>query len=217
MRNLLTLLLLAATSLANATDWNAVLRRQVEPHWPGGKVSVKIMETSTAVPKDAQLRLTGVNAPLGLTSFEWSWAEKQSPMRKFGTATVNVKMKVAVAKAPLSNGQPLDMALIEFVEHELSPLNQQGFFTKPQELSRRKIRGYVAPGAVLGARNTTAPMLVEQGQAVTLSQIKGALQLGAQMESLQNGALGEWIRVSHPKTHKVIRARIAGPGLVELN
>jgi flagella basal body P-ring formation protein FlgA len=117
----------------------------------------------------------------------------------------------------MGHGQALATDKIAFIEHEIGPLFYQGFFLNQQELDRRKAKGYVAPGSVLCLKNTTAPLLVEKGQTVQLTQKTGPLQLTAAMESLESGALGEWVRVSHPKTRKVIRAKVTGIGEAGLN
>lgn len=219
---ILTLLLWVMPSLATANtgakDWNALLKKRIQQYWrKDAKVDAKIHRIPDGIPPSALLATMNTGSYVGLVPVEWSWVDQGMSRKAHGTSTVQVRTRIAVAKVPLANGQPIDVAQIDFVEHEVSPLYHTGFFVSSQELDRRKVRGYIAPGAILNARNTTGQLLVERGQVVTLSQIKGALQLGAQMESLESGALGEWVRVSHPKTHKVLRARVSGIGLVELN
>jgi flagellar basal body P-ring formation protein FlgA len=215
----ITLLILTFLSVTvQAVDWNLVLRKQIENQWPrGSKITVTLMKIPNGIDAKAQIRVTNSDAPIGLVPVEWVWSNNGVPARQYGTATVQVRTLVAVAAVPLSHGQSLDAERTRFIEHEVSPLFHTGFFTQAVELERRKVRGYVAPGAVLNARNTTAPMLVEAGQTVSLAQVLGALQITARMESLESGARGDWVRISHPKTRKIMRARVTGLGHVELN
>jgi flagella basal body P-ring formation protein FlgA len=175
------------------------------------------MGSTHGIPANAELGLLSTDSYVGLVPIEWKWTHHGQVIRRNATATVQVRAKVAVAKAPMGHGQALATDKIAFIEHEIGPLFYQGFFLNQQELDRRKAKGYVAPGSVLCLKNTTAPLLVEKGQTVQLTQKTGPLQLTAAMESLESGALGEWVRVSHPKTRKVIRAKVTGIGEAGLN
>jgi len=198
--------------------WEDKLVKQISTYWPkGSAVRAQIMGSTAGIPAGAELGLLTTDSYVGLVPVEWKWTQNGQAMHRSATATVQVRAKVAVAKVPLGHGQALAADKIAFIEHEIGPLFYQGFFLNQQELDRRKAKGYVAPGSVLCLKNTTAPLLVEKGQTVQLTQKAGALQLTAAMESLESGALGEWVRVSHPKTRKVIRAKVTGIGETGLN
>jgi flagella basal body P-ring formation protein FlgA len=203
---------------ASAGHWEDQVVKQISTYWPkGSAVRAQIMGSTNGVPASAELGLLSTDSYVGLVPIEWKWTQHGQIMRRNATATVQVRAKVAVARAPMGHGQALAADKIAFVEHEIGPLFYQGFFLNQQELDRRKAKGYVAPGSVLCLKNTTAPLLVEKGQMVQLTQKTGPLQLTAAMESLESGALGEWVRVSHPKTRKVIRAKVTGIGETGLN
>lgn len=218
----LSLAILAAMALSGASatagHWEDKVVKQISTYWPkGSAVRVQIMGNTNAIPANAELGLLSTDSYVGLVPVEWKWTQHGQAMHRNATATVQVRAKVAVAKAPMGHGQALAVDKIAFIEHEIGPLFYQGFFLNQQELDRRKAKGYVAPGSVLCLKNTTAPLLVEKGQTVQLTQRAGALQLTAAMESLESGALGEWVRVSHPKTRKIIRAKVTGIGETGLN
>lgn len=203
---------------AFAGHWEDKVAKQISAFWPkGSAVRAQIMGSTAGIPANAELGLLSTDSYVGLVPIEWKWTQHGQAMHRNATATVQVRAKVAVAKAPMGHGQALAADKIAFIEHEIGPLFYQGFFLSQPELDRRKAKGYVAPGSVLCLKNTTAPLLVEKGQTVQLTQKTGPLQLTAAMESLESGALGEWVRVSHPKTRKVIRAKVTGIGEAGLN
>jgi flagella basal body P-ring formation protein FlgA len=203
---------------ASAGHWEDKVVKQISTYWPKGSVvRAQIMGSTAGIPDSAELGLLSTDSYVGLVPVEWKWMQHGQAMHRSATATVQVRAKVAVARAPMGHGQALAADKIAFIDHEIGPLFYQGFFLNQQELDRRKAKGYVAPGSVLCLKNTTAPLLVEKGQTVQLTQKTGLLQLTAAMESLESGALGEWVRVSHPKTRKVIRAKVTGIGETGLN
>lgn len=203
---------------ASAGHWEDQVVKQISTYWPKGSVvRAQIMGSTAGIPSSAEFGLLSTDSYVGLVPVEWKWTQHGHAMHRSANATVQVRAKVAVARAPMGHGQALAADKIAFIDHEIGPLFYQGFFLSQQELDRRKAKGYVAPGSVLCLKNTTAPLLVERGQTVQLTQKTGPLQLTAAMESLESGALGEWVRVSHPKTRKVIRAKVTGIGETGLN
>lgn len=61
-----------------------------------------------------------------------------------------------------------------------------------------------------------AEPLVRSGDHVTVRSIVGAVQVEGRAVAAQNGFRGETIRVVNPDSRKAIRARVVGPGEVEV-
>ena len=71
-------------------------------------------------------------------------------------------------------------------------------------------------GAVIGMRQTQAPVLVQPGQIVDLVIDRNGLTVKARVEALQRGRDQEWIRVRNPTTRKVLQAKVVDEGTVTL-
>ncbi len=72
------------------------------------------------------------------------------------------------------------------------------------------------PGAAAIPPAPTGPPVVRARQRVTMTARVGALVVTAAGESHQDGRVGEVIRVENVDSHKVLRARVTGPGRVDI-
>jgi|GEM_PF-1280058 len=59
---------------------------------------------------------------------------------------------------------------------------------------------------------TGANLAVHRGQAVMLSYQIGGLSLNARMQAMEDGAVGQGVRLSNPSSNRVILATVTGPG-----
>lgn len=71
-------------------------------------------------------------------------------------------------------------------------------------------------GATPPAAGPTGPPVVRARQRVTMTARVGALVVTATGESHQDGRVGEVIRVENVDSKKVLRARVTGPGRVDI-
>jgi flagella basal body P-ring formation protein FlgA len=70
----------------------------------------------------------------------------------------------------------------------------------------------VAASAVAIAGEQAAPLAVRRGDAVTLVYVAPGLQVTARARALDNGALGQPIRVTNLQSNRVVNAVVTGPG-----
>ena len=74
----------------------------------------------------------------------------------------------------------------------------------------------LAAGEILNQGQVEAAPLVAQGDQALLRSVAGAVQVECPVEVLQDGSLGQQVRVRMPKAAAPILARVAGSGLVEV-
>lgn len=63
-----------------------------------------------------------------------------------------------------------------------------------------------------GEEEQAAPLAVRRGDAVTLVYVAPGLQLTARARALDNGALGQPIRVTNLQSNRIVNAVVTGPG-----
>jgi flagella basal body P-ring formation protein FlgA len=78
------------------------------------------------------------------------------------------------------------------------------------------LRHDVPPGQPLVAADIARPVLVTRGGFVRMRLEAGGLLLAAQGLALQDGALGDRVRVQNPSSHAVVMADVTGEGEVSV-
>ncbi len=73
------------------------------------------------------------------------------------------------------------------------------------------------PGAPVGVAAAAAAPLVLRGEAVSIGVTGQGFTVSRSGEALEPGSLGQWIRVRTAPAAPPLRARVSGPGTVELN
>lgn len=70
----------------------------------------------------------------------------------------------------------------------------------------------LTPGTPIAATDVRRQLLVNRGETVTMMLTTPAMQLTAKGRALQNGSIGDVIRISNLQTNTVIDAVVTGPG-----
>ena len=71
-------------------------------------------------------------------------------------------------------------------------------------------RRHIAPKTPLTANHIERPQLVKKGGIVNIALVSGAMRLTTQGRSLENGSLGDTIRIKNTRTKKIIEAKVTG-------
>ncbi|NML42917.1 flagella basal body P-ring formation protein FlgA [Ramlibacter sp. G-1-2-2] len=79
-----------------------------------------------------------------------------------------------------------------------------------------RVRHALRPGETLNAANTEIRPLVQRGQWAALRSGAGLVTSEARVEVLQDGRLGDSVRVRQPGASGGVIARVTGPGLLEI-
>lgn len=70
--------------------------------------------------------------------------------------------------------------------------------------------------SLLRATDVMPPRVVLRGQIVTMRVKQPNLELTAQGRALQDGAVGDVVRITNTQSNRVIEAKVTAPGLVEI-
>ena len=77
-------------------------------------------------------------------------------------------------------------------------------------------RVFVRVSGAVGEQTAAAAPLVLRGEAVSIAVTGQGFTVARSGEALEPGSLGQWIRVRTAPAAAPLRARVAGPGTVEL-
>ncbi len=175
---------------------------------------------------DPRLRLALCDAPL-TTSLE-------SPAQPLGRVTVRVQCvgsspwtifvpgqvrlyrQVVVASRPLPRLVLISATDVMLAERDVGQL-PQGYFTDLQRTLGHKLARPVTADQVLAPSFLQQAEAVRKGERVMISARAGSTVVRVSGEALSDGAEGQQIRVRNQTSGRVVKARVIGPGQVQVD
>lgn len=121
------------------------------------------------------------------------------------TGSIQKMVNVPVLKSPLRSGSIIgkhDIETITIPEKSLP----QNIALNASELIGTTPRRMLSSGEPVKINEIEAPKLVERGDAITMTFKRGALELTAKGKALENGAIGDTIRVVNTGSKKTLEA-----------
>jgi flagella basal body P-ring formation protein FlgA len=136
----------------------------------------------------------------------------QPGWRVFLQTDIKVTADLLVASRPLAQGTVLSAA-------DLSPqrgeLGRPGLITAPQQAIGKTLKFAIGAGQLLRQDMLRAPLLIRQGQTVTLRARGNGFVVSQQGIALNDTAEGEMVRI-RTATSQVITARTVAEGMAEV-
>lgn len=152
--------------------------------------------------------------PIGRTTVRVS-CEGSAPWSVFVPAQVHLFREVIVARRPLARESIIEHADVTLAERDVSLLNQ-GYLTALDQVLGSKLTRSALPDQVLAPTYISAAEVVRKGDQVVISAKSSTINVRMPGEALSDGALGSQIRVKNQRSGRTIRARVIGPGQVEV-
>lgn len=176
-------------------------------------------------PLDPRLRLAACDSnltqslespaqPVGRVTVRVS-CEGSTPWTVFVPAQVRIFRPVVVVKTALRRDSIIGAGDVALVEQDVSLLNR-GYVTEVEQVIGRKLTRATRTDQVLTPAMLQLAEAVRRGDQVVISARSGGINVRMQGEALSGGTLGEQISVRNLTSQRVIRARVTGPGQVEV-
>jgi flagella basal body P-ring formation protein FlgA len=176
-------------------------------------------------PLDPRLRLAACDSdltqslespaqPVGRVTVRVS-CEGSTPWTVFVPAQVRIFRPVVVVKTALRRDSIIGAGDVALVEQDVSLLNR-GYVTEVEQVIGRKLTRATRTDQVLTPSMLQLAEAVRRGDQVVISARSGGINVRMQGEALSGGTLGQQISVRNLTSQRVIRARVAGPGQVEV-
>jgi flagella basal body P-ring formation protein FlgA len=138
-----------------------------------------------------------------------------SPWTVFVPAQVKLYRDVVTAIRPLKRESvvtPLDVAL---TERDVGLLNQ-GYLTSLQQAIGKKLTRPLQPDQVVAPTHVEHAEAIRKGDRVVISARSATITVRMPGEALSDGAVGRQISVRNQRSQRVVKARVTGPGQVEV-
>ncbi|AYN94993.1 flagella basal body P-ring formation protein FlgA [Pseudomonas sp. LTJR-52] len=156
----------------------------------------------------------GLEAPLGRVSVRVR-CEGSTPWTVYIPAEVRLYRNVVVTTRPLLRDTIIDPQNVALLERDVGKL-PQGYLTDIDLVMGQKLKRQVVADQILAPSFLQAAEVVRKGDQVVISAGSGGFTVRMQGEALIDGAQGEQIRVKNLNSKRVIKARVTGPGMVEV-
>ncbi|MFG0832360.1 flagellar basal body P-ring formation chaperone FlgA [Aeromonas bivalvium] len=150
--------------------------------------------------------------PWGRRPYLVSCAEPQWQLR--ARVDVRVFMPLWVTAKEIDKGQPIRAHDLVAKELEVSRI-QRGFTPASVSLTQQKSSRRLRTGQLIGELDLQKQWAVRQGEGVLIRAGQGAFAATTRGEALEDGAIGDGIRVKNSSSGRVIQAWVLNRGEVE--
>ncbi|MGV8843766.1 MAG: flagellar basal body P-ring formation chaperone FlgA [Pseudomonas sp.] len=141
--------------------------------------------------------------------------EGSRPWSVFVPGEVRLYRDVVIVRRPLNRGSVLRAADIALLERDVGLLNQ-GYLTDLNQALGKQLTRPLQTDQVLSPSNLELAEVISRGDQVVISASSGTISVRMPGVALRDGAVGEQIQVRNQSSQRVIRARVMGPGQVEV-
>lgn len=127
--------------------------------------------------------------------------------------TPSVLLPVLVATTVTDRGAPLAAEQFQLQEQDVARL-PRGYYQDADEVAGQIAKRRIRAGQVLTPNLVAPALLVTRGQTVTMVARQGDIQASTAGTALEDGQMGQLIRVRNQASDTVIRARVKAKGVV---
>ena len=124
--------------------------------------------------------------------------------------------QVPVPARAIGRGETIQAEDLEWVRLKDSRLGTS-VITDAAELVGHSARGPLRPGTPVRATQIRKPVVVAKGSLVLLALDRPGMALSARARALEDGGVGETIRLSNLQSSTVVEGTITGPGRVDVS
>jgi len=213
----------AGTRTPEAAEIATVLKSHLASvtQWREEEIEIRSIDNLKAIllPEgELQLRVVsrGVPASFKSTLFSVEAVQDGKPLRTFWVkADVRVKAQVVQVAKPVAFRSVLKA---DDLREQLCDIEdpRATYFRTTAEAVGKVARRALGPGELLGQNSVEQPGLVRSGETVRLLVESGGLRMTVLARALQNGKLGDPIKVRNIDSDRVITAVITGRGEVRV-
>tara|TARA_R110001592_G_scaffold65634_5_gene201265 strand:- start:22703 stop:23413 length:711 start_codon:yes stop_codon:yes gene_type:complete len=152
--------------------------------------------------------------PVGRVTVRLS-CESEVRWRLFVPAQVSLFQPVLVTTRPLSRHSVVSERDVSLLERDVGLLNN-AYLTDMEQIKGLRLRRQVSADTVLSPNQLEQQEVVKRGDKVVISAANAQVSVRMPGEALESGNLGSQIRVRNNRSGRVVKARISGPGQVEV-
>ena len=128
-------------------------------------------------------------------------------------AQINVFFPVVVSRAAIARGSRVTAADVAIAERELSGAGGANF-DRVEQVVGQQTRAAIAAGQLIAPWHLDRPHLINRGESVALHAGTGEFEVTTHAQALDNGRLGDQIRVRNATSGRIVYGWVDSPGSV---
>lgn len=129
---------------------------------------------------------------------------------------IRVVANVLVAKDIIAQGQAISDVNTSWEQRDITKIASPITMTGNSDIGGLVARRTIRPGSTICTPDVTLPSVVKSGDSVALTVICGNVTLRTTAQAKQSGKLGDNVMVQSAVSAGTVRARVTGPGAVEI-
>ena len=134
-----------------------------------------------------------------------------TPLATASDASPTSMRKVVVATQLLRRGTKVNTEQLQEIEHSGAGLDPQAV-SSVKDLEKGEMVRDIPAGTPLRSHDVKRAVLVKQGQSVLLTIFHGnGLSVTARVDALQDGRIGEQVRLKNPESGRLVSGIVTGP------
>ena len=138
------------------------------------------------------------------------------PWKLYVPVRVALLQHVAVTTRPMARGERIYLKDLKIEKRHLG--QQRGLAIRdPSQIQGYLLKNSVPAGKVLMARMLSAPKLVQRGHKVTLTSASPGLNIKMKGVALEDGLIGESVRIINPASKRVLYGIVIAPDRVRIS
>lgn len=159
--------------------------------------------------------LESPNVPVGRVTVRLT-CNSSSPWRLFVPGQVSLYQQVLVSARPLARNTILNASDLTLQERDTSLLRDK-YLVDPQQAVGMRLTRPVPPDSIITFAVVEQNEIVRRGDKVVISASNDSVSVRMPGEAMESGALGAQIRVRNTRSDRQIKARVVGPGQVQVD
>lgn len=164
--------------------------------------------------KELTISLESPAQPIGRVTMRVR-CDGSSPWTVFVPGEVRLYRDVVTAIRPLKRETVLSDMDVSLMERDVGLLNQ-GYLTSLKQVVGKKLTRPLQPDQVVAPAHVEQAEAIRKGEQVVISARSGGMSVRTPGEALSDGAIGKQISVRNQRSKRIVKARVIGPGQVEV-
>jgi flagella basal body P-ring formation protein FlgA len=137
------------------------------------------------------------------------------PWKIYISVTIKIFGKVVTAKNTIRRGQLITVEQLDYQE-EIINLNRYTSYSSKSDIIGMLAKRSIRSNAIIQANYLAQPKLISRGDNVVIVASNSAISVRMNGTALMDGSLGEQISIKNSQSDRIIKARVADTGLVNV-
>jgi flagella basal body P-ring formation protein FlgA len=204
-------------TIVSVDDVKAALNAEIAKFYPGQSFDIDLNEKKAeiAVPADADSNITFSRTQFDHDSGTFRTLARVGGKEKEFSGRVFILASIPVLKRPLRAGDVIGAEDLTYVDIRENTLSDAAIVDAQRLIGMTPKRAVAAMRTILSG-DVTAPLSLKKGDLVTMILNSGSLNLTAQGRSLDQGAIGDIVRIINTSSNRIIEGVITAPQTVTI-